>query len=463
MQIEKVLEYPQVPEPNRLYLKQTGPQSVELGVSNSAGTVIHTTNGTDGVQPLSQLLIYYGCPISYKGMLNTAAVIAEISNNYSHWVVGDTYNNPSHEEYASTQTIIAGVRANGVKVYGYVPCAISGLTVPQIHASIDDWNDLDVDGVFLDEFGFDYGLSRQRQIDIVNYVHSLDLPYCANAWTVSDVTVDDIANHPFPSNDWRYIAYANANPSNLTLPRNPNDAYLFENFCFDHLGIKNIRDAQERMLHVKSQVTAANIQAWALAVFGETTPGVLDTTKLGSFRDLGEAVTYITVSAHLFDYSVVGLGGYSFGSNGTPITALLKTMPYSAEAPSEPASINYTTGIAKRFFGPVTLETQNLVDDQHVVVSIAETLEAKKTPSVSDVVFSTTRSNKDTEGIFTTINRHREDGTLYTVSVLSGGSTPLYTTRTETYYKPDGVTVDRVYVYTLTYDGAGDLAAETLS
>ena len=75
---------------------------------------------------------------------------------------------------------------------------------------------------------------------------------------------------------------------------------------------------------------------------------------------------------------------------------------------------------------------------------------------------STIRSNKDTEGIFTTITRRREDGTLYAVSVLSGGSTPLYTTRTETHYKSDGVTVDRVYVYTLTYDAAGDLVAETL-
>lgn len=81
----------------------------------------------------------------------------------------------------------------------------------------------------------------------------------------------------------------------------------------------------------------------------------------------------------------------------------------------------------------------------------------------SPETLSTVRSNKDTEGIFTTISRYRGDSTLYAVSVLSGGTSPQYTTRTETYYESDGVTVDRVYVYALTYDGAGDLVAETLT
>ena len=80
----------------------------------------------------------------------------------------------------------------------------------------------------------------------------------------------------------------------------------------------------------------------------------------------------------------------------------------------------------------------------------------------SSEALSTVRSNKDTEGIFTTISRYRGDSTLYAVSVLSGGASPQYTTRTETYYKEDGVTVDFVRTYSLGYDGSGDLITETI-
>ena len=83
-------------------------------------------------------------------------------------------------------------------------------------------------------------------------------------------------------------------------------------------------------------------------------------------------------------------------------------------------------------------------------------------PLGSSEALSTVRSNKDTEGIFTTISRYRGDSTLYAVSVLSGGASPQYTTRTETYYKEDGVTVDFVRTYSLGYDGSGDLITETI-
>jgi hypothetical protein len=69
------------------------------------------------------------------------------------------------------------------------------------------------------------------------------------------------------------------------------------------------------------------------------------------------------------------------------------------------------------------------------------------------------RSDKDANGVFVTLEYKRTDGTLFKKSVLSGGTSPQYTTRTVTYYDADGTTVLLTKVYTLTYSG-DDLTSE---
>jgi hypothetical protein len=75
-------------------------------------------------------------------------------------------------------------------------------------------------------------------------------------------------------------------------------------------------------------------------------------------------------------------------------------------------------------------------------------------------VFNVYKSGKDENGIFTIVEYERADGTLYARSVLSGGTSPQYTTRTITYYDNDGTTVLRTDPYTLIYDADGDLIGE---
>lgn len=73
----------------------------------------------------------------------------------------------------------------------------------------------------------------------------------------------------------------------------------------------------------------------------------------------------------------------------------------------------------------------------------------------------TVKSSKDTNGIFTTLTyRRKSDNSLFATSVLSGGASPNYTTRTVTYYEPDGLTVRETLTYTLTYDADGVLVSE---
>ena len=73
------------------------------------------------------------------------------------------------------------------------------------------------------------------------------------------------------------------------------------------------------------------------------------------------------------------------------------------------------------------------------------------------------RTNKDSEGIFTTITHKRSDGTKILESVLSGGTSPSYTTRTITYFDTDGTTILSTEDYTLSYDIDGVLISEVLA
>jgi hypothetical protein len=78
------------------------------------------------------------------------------------------------------------------------------------------------------------------------------------------------------------------------------------------------------------------------------------------------------------------------------------------------------------------------------------------------MTYSVLKSNLDSNGIYTTVKHKRSDGTLILNSVLSGGTSPSYTTRTETYYKADGTTPDKTIVYSITYDANGMVVSEVM-
>lgn len=85
--------------------------------------------------------------------------------------------------------------------------------------------------------------------------------------------------------------------------------------------------------------------------------------------------------------------------------------------------------------------------DINVGVDYSITLDATD----PDQPFAMTRSDKDVNGIFTTLQYYRTDGSLAKSSILSGGTTPEYTIRTETWYDSDGETIISSVVYNLSY------------
>jgi hypothetical protein len=71
------------------------------------------------------------------------------------------------------------------------------------------------------------------------------------------------------------------------------------------------------------------------------------------------------------------------------------------------------------------------------------------------------RSGKDANDVFTTITWKDDAGKVRKKSILSGGTSPEYATRTECLYDTDGVATLSERVYEQSYDGDGDWDGET--
>lgn len=104
-------------------------------------------------------------------------------------------------------------------------------------------------------------------------------------------------------------------------------------------------------------------------------------------------------------------------------------------------------------------------DVRHITAQERTAWDAKETPDgarkkVEQTDFRIYKSGKDSEGVFTIVEYKRDDGSLAAKSVLSGGTSPNYSTRTISYYGFDGETIEKTTIRTLTYDEDGALVSE---
>lgn len=175
------------------------------------------------------LLIYYGYLNSFNSAVhawNNEKVAQEMAQ-YSLLVFGDGIQDPSHPDYANTAVIIPRIKQlnPNAKIFGYV-------SVNQAQASfetkVDQWETLQVSGIFFDEAGYDYGTPATNGRDAFNtkvdYVHGKTYASLCfvNAWNMDHIigTVDDPA---YPNSTWN----PSPNASHLT----ENDWYLLESFA----------------------------------------------------------------------------------------------------------------------------------------------------------------------------------------------------------------------------------------
>ena len=135
-------------------------------------------------------LFYYGWLNSFNSATNSWVNenVAQDMAKYTLLIFGDGIQDPGHGDYANTQVIVPRVKALNCysEIYGYV-------TVAQVFgdftSKVDQWDTLQVDGIFMDEAGYDYGETRAEFNQRVDYVHSKTYANTcfANAWNTDHI------------------------------------------------------------------------------------------------------------------------------------------------------------------------------------------------------------------------------------------------------------------------------------
>ena len=194
---------------------------------------------------IKDMIVFYGDPHAINNAYDVQKAV-EIYGKYDIVIFGDLYQLPEHDQYDKTSAIISTLRQKrpNQEIFGYVPVGVApegeGHDIPTIKSLIDDWKALKVTGIFLDEFGYDYRVDRERQNEIVNYCHEKGLRVMVNAWQI---------DHVFSK---RNVIVSETgfegNPNNIPPALNENDYFMFENlFFFSENGIVQQGSSQWRL------------------------------------------------------------------------------------------------------------------------------------------------------------------------------------------------------------------------
>lgn len=152
------------------------------------GGMLPMAAAADPISPLPRLAVYYGWPSLVNGAAGNLTAATNTFNQFDIIVFGDGIEHPTHGDHANTQTIMAALKANGKKVFGYVDLGVStqNLSIATMKTYVDEWKSIGAYGIFLDDYGFDYGVTRARQNAMLSYIHSVGLKAFMNAWNIDD-------------------------------------------------------------------------------------------------------------------------------------------------------------------------------------------------------------------------------------------------------------------------------------
>lgn len=176
--------------------------------------------------PVKLMCLYYGYSNNINMVYNND-IASQIYSKYDIVVFGDGLEHPDHIVYSDTIEIIRLTKEKyqSIEIFGYVPMGQAEtsqkLSLETMKTSINEWIIAGATGIFLDEFGYDYSVSRAMQNGIVKYCHDHGLNVIANSWNY-----DWVFSSQNLYLDW--IDYY-GNPDELPPEINSNDYFLFEN------------------------------------------------------------------------------------------------------------------------------------------------------------------------------------------------------------------------------------------
>ncbi len=237
-----------------------------------------------------KLLIYYGWPSSINGTFNNTLAAAEFGQ-YDYIVLGDGLQSISHGDHSNTVAIITELHSSySTLVFGYIDLGVStqNLSLATISTIIDDWQTTGVDGIFFDDYGYDFQVSRDRQNVVVALVQAKGMPVIANGWDpdhVFSTTID--ATH---------------NPSGTGTLLGSNDYYLSESYQVTAGNFQSESTWRTKADKLKSYQDVLNFKVLSI-----TTNDAVNVYTQDEFF-------YAWYSALLYGHEATGWGEYNFSS-----------------------------------------------------------------------------------------------------------------------------------------------------
>lgn len=147
---------------------------------------------------MKNLLVYYGWMNSFNSGTNgwDNEKVAQDMARYDLIVLGDGLAQSGHGDYSNTKVIIPRIKAlhPECQIFGYVS---SNQSEANFESKVGDWLDNTdfgdkISGIFMDESGYDFSVSRETFNKYVDFVHGKGKICFANAWTPADVLGSDV-------------------------------------------------------------------------------------------------------------------------------------------------------------------------------------------------------------------------------------------------------------------------------
>jgi hypothetical protein len=243
-------------------------------------------------KPVPSLAIYYGYPSLINGVDGDMDRAVDAFSPYDIIVFGDglEFNDqrsgrlpvgPGSDEHQRAARILTRLRESprSPELYGYVALGqMQHLVGSEIDERVALWSAMGVTGIFFDEAGRDYGVTRQRLATAVGSAHERGLNVCVNAFEPADVLGPDTKGSP---------RSGHRNARAVDTPLEPQDAVLLESFAV-RLGIRQARDE----VATRARRALALSDAAGVRVFGVSTAapdGSFNADDLVYARSLAES------------------------------------------------------------------------------------------------------------------------------------------------------------------------------
>jgi hypothetical protein len=263
-----------------------------------------------GASP-QRIAVYYGYPGLVNGADHDLSRAVSVFSDYDVIVLGDGLefdvprpNMAGPAEHQFTRRLIQALRLTPRRplVYGYIDLgSTQRLSLEDIRDRIDRWARMGAQGIFFDEAGYDFGVTRERQNAAVAAVHAHGLSACLNAFRPADV----FGTMPTPLN-----AVGGGNPGGTPPALSARDAVLLESFA-----VRNGVPEPAESLAVRARAALEGRARFGTRVFAvATSEGAADHASLAEFG-------WWTASAFALD-------GYGWGMPAfSAVTSRLPLMP----------------------------------------------------------------------------------------------------------------------------------------